>query len=375
MHTFLMPGPIDSPLPLTIPYARLEGRLQSPRLAFLLDHVVQGMAILPGAAMLECGLATLSTLGSRGTPLPHGFLAAVSIPAPLPLDGRTSVLSCEADPATGALRVASAARQGTATARRLHLLATGCRASAATGPPACTETASNPPTAAAALLAGLTSIALLSILDHPPDIHSLAAASETAVIDPAWQVHPALADAALHLGPATGDVGVQESVARTRVVAGMEAAGRPPAVQAGPAMTTGAWVTGRRAPMTPDGTVITDHSIQPLALSVEGLLARPIDLSGVAGGTDPDRSRLIYETDWQVSQGVGGEVGRARGKDTVMVLQLVPRAAAGREVASGPPQSITAELQVGIQGAGIQLDTCQGPCETSCRKAFPEGQS
>eukprot|EP00887_Chlorella_sp_A99_P003342 scaffold26.g3342.t1 len=76
--------------------ARFQAPLQSPHLAFLLDHRVQGTAILPGAGMLEMCTASARCLWDSGSG-PIGVLglsrAAIPTPAVLTASGRTRVIA------------------------------------------------------------------------------------------------------------------------------------------------------------------------------------------------------------------------------------------------------------------------------------------
>lgn len=172
-----------------------------------------------------------------------------------------------------------------------------------------------------------------------------------------WLAHPAVADNALQLGPATGDVGREDSADVTRVVAGIAAYAAPGQVGSLVNSLRGyfssvdvplawmsvlhrfagmcasfvmwcssavlltlfcafglhlqvqlrgsAWTCTERAPMAPGGTIYTSHWLGGAAgatsLHIRDLCAKTIQLSSSVpeSAAAVDRSRVIYETEWQ----------------------------------------------------------------------------
>ncbi len=79
-------------------------QLAQPALSYLMDHVVAGRCLLPGAAMFEGTAAAGATL-AEGTG-PGLCLTGVSIPAPVMLQaGRLQTLMCTVDNAQGAVQL------------------------------------------------------------------------------------------------------------------------------------------------------------------------------------------------------------------------------------------------------------------------------
>lgn len=279
-------------------------------LAFLLDHVIQETPILPGAAMLECVRAASVLLLPRGS---RPVLSGAIIPAPLPLRAAGQV-TCEVELATGRASLASGpANTVHCSGGIAQLLSKNISG------PAGNESSNDAAVAANATHATLLSVRPVGALGHRSlaDIYVLAMAdAPQRASDGGWAIHPALADAALHLGPATGDIGEQEAVPRSRVVAGMEAFG----LDGSDVAPEPQWITGRRLPMTPDGSVITDHTIRPMCLAVCQLRARPINL--LPRAADPDRERLHYEAEWQVQEAAERQ---GDGTSKAVVLSARPR--------------------------------------------------
>ncbi len=83
---------------------RLMMQLAQPALACLMDHVVAGRCLLPGAAMFEGASAAGATLAEAAGP---GLcLTGVSIPAPVMMQaGRVQTLLCTVDNAHGGIQL------------------------------------------------------------------------------------------------------------------------------------------------------------------------------------------------------------------------------------------------------------------------------
>ena len=163
-----------------------------------------------------------------------------------------------------------------------------------------------------------------------------------------WIAHPAVADNALQLGPATGDVGREDAANGTRVVAGIAAhasseqvrwsesacgvmlAGSQAVLQVEQGSVAGtlavlfwccnchsllphmqapthrtAWTSTDRAPMAADGSIYTFHRLCGSSggpcLHIRDLHAKAIQLGGgsMEAAAAADRRRVIYETEWQ----------------------------------------------------------------------------
>lgn len=85
---------------------QFAAHLNTPRLAWLCQHVVNGQPLLPGAAFLEALGATVHMLSIPGSNMDL-LLHDISIRMPLILDEAHSLLSIDADMETGTLHVAS----------------------------------------------------------------------------------------------------------------------------------------------------------------------------------------------------------------------------------------------------------------------------
>lgn len=83
---------------------RFVAQLAHPALAYLLDHIVAGRALLPGAAMLEATAAAGCTL--TDAPGVSPCLAGVSIPAPMVMQARKlQALGCTVDISRGTVQL------------------------------------------------------------------------------------------------------------------------------------------------------------------------------------------------------------------------------------------------------------------------------
>ena len=99
----------------------LAARLDSPALAFLADHVIQGRVLVPGAAMFEIILASVSTLAGPG----NGGVVGAAITAPLVISpGGSCTVSCCVDPISGTLGLHSAQGHDAQHQQHQHLTAT-----------------------------------------------------------------------------------------------------------------------------------------------------------------------------------------------------------------------------------------------------------
>jgi hypothetical protein len=269
---------------------RLQAPLASAQLAFLLDHIVQGTPIMPGAGMLETATASCRAL------LPDAAaralcLTGAAIPAPVVLaPGSALVLECHVTAGTGELQLRSTSR--TSPAAQLHF-----RAWAGSLPAAGSENVGAAPPGwpalrvarPAARRAGVRCTASLTLGPQ----HSGAG----------WVGHPAVVDNALQLGPATGDVGREEDAEVTRVVAGIAAY----AVGEEAPRRGDGYTATERAPMAADGTIFTTHWLfsggGARSVHVLGLQAKVIRLDAARGEAAAaealDRQRLIYAVEWQ----------------------------------------------------------------------------
>ena len=79
-------------------------QLAQPALSYLMDHVVAGRCLLPGAAMFEGAAAAGATLAEAAGP---GLcLTGISIPAPVVMQaGRLQTLMCTVDNAQGGVQL------------------------------------------------------------------------------------------------------------------------------------------------------------------------------------------------------------------------------------------------------------------------------
>lgn len=77
-------------------------------MGYLLDHIVAGRSILPGAAMFEAAAAAARTLADAGAAAVHGeaCLLDVAIPAPVALHAaQMPGLECIVDCRTGSIQL------------------------------------------------------------------------------------------------------------------------------------------------------------------------------------------------------------------------------------------------------------------------------
>ena len=90
--------------------ARFTAVLATPSLAHLGHHVVAGRPILPGAAMLEAGLAAVATLGGSADEEGgngRACLAGATLPAPVLLTPPLASLEVVVDQADGSVTLAA----------------------------------------------------------------------------------------------------------------------------------------------------------------------------------------------------------------------------------------------------------------------------
>ncbi len=89
-------------------------RLTDNRLAFLLDHVVAGRPILPGAAMLEMASAAGRTLAQEGAAdAVADAIVDAAIPAPVLLSATADVqLECSLAMGSGQLELQASTETG-----------------------------------------------------------------------------------------------------------------------------------------------------------------------------------------------------------------------------------------------------------------------
>ena len=191
----------------------------SQALAFLWDHRVQSRVLLPGTAMFELAAAAAAALAGDGL-LPAAAqptLAALSIISPKVLSAPTAggnidgsqqaaaadVLLCEADTATGQVRVASAAQGSGSAAAPVHLKADIVLAAAAATPSAeylgqpMANTASTLQQAVGTLSSqGSGSSRGAGHMLAQPQLPAATADGHAE----SFIMHPAVADATLHLG-------------------------------------------------------------------------------------------------------------------------------------------------------------------------------
>ena len=79
-------------------------RLAQPAVSYLMDHVVAGRCLLPGAAMFEAAAAAGATLAEASRA--STCLTGISIPAPVVMQaGRLQTLVCLADASQGAVQL------------------------------------------------------------------------------------------------------------------------------------------------------------------------------------------------------------------------------------------------------------------------------
>ena len=190
----------------------------SQALAFLWDHRVQGRLLLPGTAMFELAAAAAAALAGDGS-LPvatHPTLAAVSILSPKVLSALAAsskadsseqaaadVLLCEADSATGQVRVASAPQGSGSAAAPVHLRAAIVLATAA----AMTSAGDSMQATANTASQLQQAVARLRTQDdgsrrsagHTVAQPQLPAATAVGHAE-SFVMHPAMADVTLHLG-------------------------------------------------------------------------------------------------------------------------------------------------------------------------------
>jgi acyl transferase domain-containing protein len=191
----------------------------SQALAFLWDHRVQGRVLLPGTAMFELAAAAAAALSGDGS-LPAAArptLAALSIVSPKVLSALTGggkvdssqqaaaadVLLCEADTATGQVRVGSAPQGSSSAAAPVHL-----KADTVSAIPAAMAAAGNQRQALASTASplrqavgsfsskGSGSTRSAGHTLAQPQLPAPTAASHAE----SFLMHPAVADATLHLG-------------------------------------------------------------------------------------------------------------------------------------------------------------------------------
>lgn len=199
-------------------------------LAFLWDHRVQGRVLLPGTAMFELAAAAAAALTADGA-LPGAMqpmLAALSIISPKVLSGlaqhgtavqanqqaaaASDTMLCEVDAVKGQLRIVSAPQGPAAAAAPAHLKSDIVLAN---GPVAVVSDRSKPAPqrqlqslhktlqqAAGFAIVGSSRSAVGHTIAQP-QLHAAAAAASA----DSFIMHPAVADAVLHLGAVHVDAG------------------------------------------------------------------------------------------------------------------------------------------------------------------------
>jgi hypothetical protein len=208
---------LASPSPFSLLLCRFQAPLGSPSLAFLKDHIIQGIPIMPGAGMVEAVAAAAGAL-MGGTQ--HMCLLQATIPAPLALASTpVPTLECHlrCDSGNVQLRTLSTSGSGGPADRRLHFRG---HVSRHRGPEPLGSKCQ------------VWSTAVRALLGSPPssygDVRCMAGiATGRHCRATGWAVHPGIGDTALQLGPATGDVAGKQDESGdrqvTRVVAGIDA--------------------------------------------------------------------------------------------------------------------------------------------------------
>ena len=360
---------------------RLQVPLASPQLAFLLDHVVQATPIMPGAGMLETATASCRAL------LPDAShralcLTQAAIPAPVVLTaGAGALLECQVACATGELQLRSTSRAGPGA--QLHFRATAGSLPPPPPPPPAPPAPSPPAPEAAPGQenAGAVRVAApaLGVRRRAARRRSVRCVASVTLSQqhsgPGWVGHPAAVDNALQLGPATGDVGREDTANVTRVVAGIAAY----AVHEAPPPAGEAHTCTERAPMAADGTIYTTHWLLTpggeRSVHVMDLQAKVINLDAARGEAAAaealDRQRLIYAVEWQAhaaeaaratrraAAGCGGVApptylltspGQAAAQ-----FELTDSSADGAQRAASTASTLVGFVQGVMQGAGAGL--------------------
>lgn len=269
----------------------------SPQLSYLMDHVIQGTSIMPGAGMLETASATcISLLGFFEQKTHIVCLRGVTIPAPVVL-GKTHTLRCAVDYTTGSVQLRTT--QNSAPARVHFTASIEAAVHADTAHALLKHTTSVSP-GSGVLLRSLTRVRSVPSGREGPYLRCLASVHHAPTID-GFMGHPAIMDNVLQLGPATGDVGKEDDVDATRVVAGMDVFILGDTTMRNLKGSTP--TSTERAPMAENGTIFTNHWLLggEYHMHVRNLQAKVINLGGVRGTSleAEDRSRLLYAVEWQ----------------------------------------------------------------------------
>ena len=288
-------------LPRGWPRARRAAPRLQPTcpLAYLREHVVKGRPLLPGATMLEAAVAAVAVTGEgSGATVTH---AAIVTPMLLPVGEGAPGLTTSIDGEGGitltaggvtllmAVATRVAAVSSTQSRRRRRLRRFGSRPS----PPAASTAALAPPTST-----------------HHASGHCL---------------HPALLDAATHLGALRStDAGARVAVPT--------AAGA--VVAPAPAFDGGSvpWAVGG-APVSIGGSIHADYSMHG-GVRVGGLVSTPLTAAKNDGDAAPPLA--IYTEDWQVAcvPARRGQPRRRRRRVATQVAAVEGVLAVARAVAS-----------------------------------------
>jgi hypothetical protein len=289
--------------------------LGSPRLAFLRDHVVGGSALVPAIAFLEVMLAAAGALAQP--PLRVG-VGGVSIRAPKVLDGSGSVLVCDVGTRTGTIEVRSPGGGVFVSGTACRLPGPGLRARRRPGAQLLPLRLTTPAAAGSRMIA-----ALAGALDDAPGA--------------AYSLHPAPADAALHLG-AVKLAGQKGSAARVPVGIGALGVTAP----ADAALRSGQWAL--TAPPDMGGSSDVGALLDGGSLAVRRLVSKELAPQrgrareqAVVDEDEFERRNFSYAVEWRASTAAAPGAGAAPGRRLVAdgIVAALPDAAHGRVAAAG----------------------------------------
>ena len=369
--------------------ALLEAQLLVPALSFLWDHLVQGTAVLPGAALLEIAAAASHLLSSSSDQrAAHNsnsllLLRHSSIPAPVVLSGiaMSMRLQAEVQHADGGLTVRSI------HAKSVHLTSriSQCAESAVERQPSSDSTAAAP------------SSRLELLLRSSPGLQPYQTASLAA--DHVWHTdgflcHPAVVDSCLHLGASLAQPSISGSAPPMRVPVGLQALMAGNGFQPAAALELRGACKLHSMP-TEQGPALSSYQIWQAAsgsstavtVALAGLEARPIRLpttgkaqlfpaaavaaADAASGTQPQEdAQLLYHVRWEAFT-PSGELGRAAScqsqpamltvakNSTPVNLQLSSglKAAQPAPLLSGLLAALQQAANQGLSGADVALAT------------------
>ena len=379
----------------------LSAQLQQSALVYLLDHVVGGRPVLPGAAYLEMALAAgRLALSSSGRSMAQVAIAGVAIKAPLLLTAgemQSIQLTANIDPQTGVLSISSfSSSSGRRTVhingQLVQMLASDGKAAEASVLTADSMfdrvcASGLRPMATSAVYADLGAAGLaygpaFRLLRGIKSGEGVAAArlQQAEQLAGGYLVHPSTLDNSFQLGAVVQDPAVAKGTTYMPVAADLfHAPGATTTMGATPSAAAGAGSDAAVVAVAGKGRqgMLVRH-LQLLVRDqvlcrVEGLQSRAVTKGGadVPTGVLATKEQLqappqiMYEISWQIEEPVGmvgaahvevGEVlqqvqlGSAKGADAAAGSSMVDAVAAALQIMQSSLSAVPLSLQLDTNG-------------------------